>query len=495
MKLNKLKHNKEDRLRKLTQSATLSQKEERVYSTQRSKRKRILSALRSKEMYSLYGKIDNCYPTKIKRIPKGHKIYRLDKFDAMCGNVYCPRCRQQLHINHSRSVHTLISNSEINITYRNLDSLLDDDVETIIERDKTELTNDDLFHLTAVVGICKPTIEEVKNLIKCDKNNWNKIRRNINLYKDRPLWIEAIYEMELVNWKYLQYADESDYKKKQIKQLIKSSGNNLFNKEPFIFLHFHSVTNIPKELLKSVFRDYYFIDGKPLIKTNKEIGCYVQKFHNNKTLMDNVWKVTSYPFKDALRYKHSYIGNDYTNGEPFTDDEICMMVQLYDQIKPKSSSHNSSLFKTVTNRFGQWEILDKVIALYLSKLRKRRKYRRTTEGQFLFQTITEMNQIVKNTERRNSKTKKLRKLYVDLRRYYVTSEDRPSEIIATFLRDVVYIVSKINGNQFNNRYIDWYIERLYGCRFDVQKSANTENNTEYVDLTDFEDWPNSVENT
>ena len=76
--------------------------------------------------------------------------------------------------------------------------------------------------------------------MKDDQKKWRRIRYNIDKQIDEHFWIESVYEYELVNWIHLEHSDESDYKKKQIKQLIESYDKRFFN-EPFLFIHFHGI--------------------------------------------------------------------------------------------------------------------------------------------------------------------------------------------------------------------------------------------------------------
>ena len=154
-----------------------------------------------------------------------------------------------------------------------------------------------------------------------------------------------------MNWTHLKHTDDSNFKKKQIRQLIESTDERFFN-EPFLFVHFHGITNIPRTRLNDVFQYLYFVDGKKLIKTSDECGLFVQKLHSTKTLDENIQKMCSYPFKDPYRYKHSFRGNDFLNGEPFTDEELGKMVELYDYVGGRG---HRKFFRSVSNELVLWE--------------------------------------------------------------------------------------------------------------------------------------------
>ena len=159
-------------------------------------------------------------------------------------------------------------------------------------------------------------------------------------------FIESVYELELVNWEYLKNSKKVDFKSKQIQQLIEHQKleNNLF-----LFVHFHSITNLSKDEINLIFRDEYFVGNKPLIKTNKVNGLYVQSFRSTQTLDENIDKLSSYPFKDPIRFKHSFVGNDYRgpnekNYEFFEYEELSQLINIYQQFQKRNWR---GLFRTV----------------------------------------------------------------------------------------------------------------------------------------------------
>ena len=57
-------------------------------------------------------------------------------------------------------------------------------------------------------------------MIKKDSTVWRRIRRNVEKIDPKySPFIETVYELELVNWIHLNNSTESDFKKKQIRQL------------------------------------------------------------------------------------------------------------------------------------------------------------------------------------------------------------------------------------------------------------------------------------
>jgi hypothetical protein len=317
----------------------------------KSRKERVLSALWQAGHQSLYENIKLCYSTK-------RQSYRYGK--KSCGSPYCPSCRNFIAHVHYENIKARFKEASIDVVFRKKPEIITGEVEAVFIDNYEEPSNEDHLHITGVVGLSSPDHPSVKKLLDQDKLTWNKIRSNINHYQDIALWVEVAYEFELVSWRYLEHAPESDYKKRQIKQLLDANEDKALRNKPFVFLHFHGMTNIPKEDLQTVFKDYYFHNGKRLIKTNKETGLFIQSLHSNKSLDENIRKISSYPFKQALRFKHSFIGSDHTSGELMEPDELAPIIYLYDQVKGKDH-HNKSLFRSATNGIKPWNRLQAFI--------------------------------------------------------------------------------------------------------------------------------------
>lgn len=186
-----------------------------------------------------------------------------------------------------------------------------------------QYSNDDFIHLTAPVGLAKFDLEDVNRVLHEDSLRWKRIRNR------NGFWIEAIYEFELVNFRYLMSSDGSDLKKVQMKQLVEASG---LHENEFIFVHWHGVSDIRRNDVARIFSEEYFVGLKPLYKT-MESGLYVQGFHKDKDVDQNMRKIGSYPFKNALRFKHTFKGSNYSNGEFFTLEELGNLVTLYQEVQ------------------------------------------------------------------------------------------------------------------------------------------------------------------
>jgi len=189
--------------------------------------------------------------------------------------------------------------------------------------EKHRLLNQSLLHLTAPVGLCDLSVSSVKNILKEDGLRWKRIR------KRQSFWIEATYEFELVNLNFLMRSSGSEFKKKQIQHLVQHY--RIPDKE-FLFVHWHGITDLTENEIGNVFRQEYHFGRDRLIKTSSS-GLYIQKLHEDKSLDNNIKKIASYPFKSVYRFKHSFKGSDYSNGEYFTNTELGNIVTLYQNIQ------------------------------------------------------------------------------------------------------------------------------------------------------------------
>jgi len=245
------------------------------------------------------------------------KKYTNQKKDKVCQSLWCGECRNYLSENYKNRITKRLSSEHY--------------------------TNKDLHHISGVIGLCEVDDEKLSELLNKDNLKWRRIRDRLQkkIKSSFNPFIEVVYEFELVNWTFLRKSEENEYKKKQIRQLIQ---HQRFNEKVFLYVHFHSITNLKEEEINKVFKNEYFIGENPLIKTNKDNGLYIQKFNQNKSLIDNLTKLTSYPFKNPIRYKHSFIGSDYLNGEYFDVYELSKLVSTYQKIQKRSWR---GLFRTI----------------------------------------------------------------------------------------------------------------------------------------------------
>ena len=296
-----------------------------------------------------------------------------------CQSLWCSNCRFVAKESYLKKVQTHIHRGRYldngSGIRRDVTSYFDSGDDNPYDK-KFEYNNKDIRHVTGVVGLFPIDSDIIKKLLKGDeKNKWKRIKRRLLDYNIIPSindpWFEGVYEFELVNWKFLKsYRGNKDQKKvKTIEGLRKRDkvGNT------FLFVHFHGLTNLTKDEITKVFQKEYWIDENTRVhNTHKDSGLYVQSLRSNQSFKDNIEKLCSYPFKDPYRYKHTFIGDDYSNGEPFTKNELKEMIKLYQNVQ---GSNWKSLFRSLsisniverdryasfyTSNHSVWNIMDKV---------------------------------------------------------------------------------------------------------------------------------------
>ena len=299
-------------------------------------------------------------------------------YQGVCQSPWCKGCRNFLYYQYYKKVVDRITYGKHKVTgYIEQTPILTDEVK--LDFEYYPYQNSDLRMITGVCGLARMDIKSVQKVITEDTKKWRGIRRYLSKLKHELFWIECVYELELVDWSKLKNAEESDYKKIQMKQLIeryeRSGEGEGFRNTPFVFVHWHGITNLKGDELNYVFRKYYWLDKEErLFKTNPHTGLYVQKFHKNKPLELNIQKITSYPFKNAMRYKHSYIGSDYTSGEYFTTYELGGMISLYSQFIGRNGR---TLWRSLSNDAEVWfEVNERLVSLLRSNTIRGEKYKK-----------------------------------------------------------------------------------------------------------------------
>ena len=259
----------------------------------------------------------------------------------VCQSLWCPNCRKFVSELYRKKISDRLSKRLLG--FRHYDYITVNGHCDYSKWCPYDYENEDFNHISGVLGLTEVNEDEVLNLIKDDTNRWRRIRYRVEKLippKNCP-FIESVYEFELVNWEFLKNSNEVDFKSKQIQQLIE---HQRIKSKLFLFVHFHSITNLTKEEINLVFEKEYFVGNQPLIKTNKQNGLYVQRFHNTQSLEKNIDKLTSYPFKDPIRFKHSFRGSDYLNGEYLTYEELSNLIKVYQKVQKRNWR---GLFRTV----------------------------------------------------------------------------------------------------------------------------------------------------
>jgi hypothetical protein len=279
MNIDELKRNRHHDFQRTINQFDEAMYAERNHASHRRLLKRLQSALYSVNRNDVYYSIANCQ--------QGQR----------CGSLWCRHCRDQA----SKAAAAKIFD-RVNLMGHG---------------------NDDLLHVTAPVGLAQFDIDDVNRVLHQDDLRWKRIR------KKNDFWIEAVYEFELVNYHYLRKSGGSDIKKTQMRQMVETQR---MDRSEFIFVHWHGVTDLSRKQIDSVFGKEYYIGDQALTKTSYS-GLYVQKLHVDRERDYNIRKIGSYPFKSAYRFKHTFKGSDYANGEYFTTDELGRLVALYQDVQ------------------------------------------------------------------------------------------------------------------------------------------------------------------
>ena len=256
------------------------------------------------------------------------------KNNVKCGSLWCKDCRDNVSRIYERKIRERI---------RYLDDELERNEEII------RVSNEDLYMLSGVVGVEKVNVDDINKSLKWDSNRWKRIKRRIDK-KNRSVFIELSYEFELVNGYYLMNCDdgkerENYYKKELIRELVNNERGRIRLNDLFVFVHFHCVSNMNGEELKRLCGNVFYVNGKKLIKMS-DCGLYVRKFISSKELDKNIRKVSNYSFKNVFRFKYSFRGSDYNNGEYLNKEELGKLISLYDGLKGRGYR---KLFRSINN--------------------------------------------------------------------------------------------------------------------------------------------------
>lgn len=331
---------------------------------------KVRDALVSIGNMELWYRIDRCYynPYGQNYLGKGNTTTPLSKYDGICSSHYCIGCRNRMSLTNFRKLKDRIEDgrwiTRFTVSeepeekndrgfYTDSDGNVRIRTANIGPKESTENTgfrNKDFQQINAVLGICPARKDDLQKLLKEDNARWRRINRRLQKETKELYWIETTYELELVNWKHLKNAPESDYKKEQVRFLINATGERYRN-EPFIYCHFHGITNLPKAAIHRVFGKEYFFNGKRVPKTNPYSGMYIQSLHSTQDLQENIRKIASYPFKNAVRYKHSFKGSDFRSGEPMLNEELGRLITINRDLFGRQGR---SMYRSFSNDLNFW---------------------------------------------------------------------------------------------------------------------------------------------
>ncbi|WP_201401570.1 hypothetical protein [Kaistia sp. 32K] len=223
-----------------------------------------------------------------------------------CGSTYCATCRRELGETSRRRITDYLLQ-----TFKGDEAAIREEVR----------------HVSGLIALTTMNQNCVIAAIEDGRKIFRKLRRG------RPwLWIEGAYELELVSlghWRKMN-AENSAVKKEQILALLDSAPNRseLEAADTLVLVHWHVLmaniykTDPSKPRMRSaldVLKSEYGQHSRQL---------YVQKLHASKNIEDSMAKISSYAFKDQYRFKYSFEGNDFENGEYIDDKNLGEFISL-----------------------------------------------------------------------------------------------------------------------------------------------------------------------
>ncbi len=215
--------------------------------------------------------------------------------------------------------------------------------------------SDNLLHVTGHCEVCRFDIDSLRQAITRDAVNWRKMReRDASV----GIWGIATYEFELINCEFMLRSNGDKKKQESLAQMIKQARmQSLLSQDDnqVLFVHWHGIFNATKDQIAKMVGDLYHVeydkvkDGetvsvKERVKKTAESGLYVQNLREGKSLEVNIRRMTSYNFKNAIRYKHTFAGSDFKSGEEIDRQDLGRLIKLYSEVQ---GSNWRSLYREI----------------------------------------------------------------------------------------------------------------------------------------------------
>jgi hypothetical protein len=218
-----------------------------------------------------------------------------------------------------------------------------------------KLVSDNLLHITGHCEVCRFDIDSLRQAIERDKIRWRKMRERD---ASEGIWGIATYEFELINCEFMLRSNGDKKKQESLAQMIKQARTQgLLSKDDnqVLFVHWHGIFDAMKDQIEQMVGDLYHVEYdkvkngemvrvKERVKKTAESGLYVQKLREGNSLEENIKRVTSYNFKNAIRYKHTFAGSDYKSGEEIDRQDLGQLVKLYSEVQ---GSNWRSLYREI----------------------------------------------------------------------------------------------------------------------------------------------------
>ena len=236
---------------------------------------------------------------------------------SRCQSIWCKRCRNTAAL----TFENIIKNA--------IEQKYTDDFDENYLKEK-------LYHVTGHMGICRVSAADVHWMISEDHKKWIKMRGR---KASKEVWARVTYEFELVNLQFLEESAKNTKKQIQISEMKQKAirEGRLSDKENLVvYCHWHGLWDATESQINKIVGDLYSLDGRKLYKTS-ESGMFVQKMRKDFDFDKSIRKISSYNFKSAVRFKHSFKGDDFkekiTKNEAMTKEELGKLIEIYDDIQ------------------------------------------------------------------------------------------------------------------------------------------------------------------
>jgi len=264
---------------------------------------KVQNALRSIRAYKLAENIERCGS----RVKVGSEVVR-----RVCSSLYCRKCREKAVYNYQQRLLKRFQEE--------------------LKGDKNKL-QDRWIYLTV---LCAVTNFEVKEVSKAVDEARVVLGKFIRKYKGA--WIEGAFEFELVDLDDVAvYDDDSSVKKATLRAMM--SGNGTFTGKK-ILVHYHAVLDIGNRNDTHVREMKKWFNEKYNIHSRQTRLHYTVKYQDVK---DKIWKISSYAFKNRLRYNKSFVTSGWKTGKHFRNRDAGRLIKLYDDFMNRRSGSVRSL--------------------------------------------------------------------------------------------------------------------------------------------------------
>ncbi len=215
--------------------------------------------------------------------------------------------------------------------------------------------SDNLRHVTGHCEVCRFDIDSLGQAIERDKIRWRKMRERD---ASKGIWGIATYEFELIDFQFMLRSNEDKKKQESLAQMIRQARTQGFlteDENQVLWVHWHGIFGATKDQMKKMVGDLYHVEYemvknsetvsvKERVKKTSESGLFVQNLRVSNSLEENIAGLTSYNFKNAIRYKHTFAGSDYKSGEEMDRQDLGRLVKLYSEVQ---GSNWRSLYREI----------------------------------------------------------------------------------------------------------------------------------------------------